>query len=148
MQARDTSSAARQGTQRSLQRCKSSDRRSAQAGTPSGHSRNHAALALCHCRRCSCSRLFPSVRPKPTKTVLRSKQPVQKPDDYARDIYQAIKRAIGRPALQAYQHARRARARLPTNCYNGILNGLAQRADGDACASVFEDMRRFVRRTH
>ena len=33
----------------------------------------------------------------------------------------------------------RARA-LPTNCYNGILNGLAQRADGDACQSVFEDI--------
>ena len=48
---------------------------------------------------------------------------------------------IGRAALQAYQHARRARARLPTNCYNGILNGLAKRADGDACQSVFEDMR-------
>ena len=45
-------------------------------------------------------------------------------------------RAPGLPA-----RARRARARLPTNCYNGILNGLAQRADGDACASVFEDMR-------
>ncbi len=85
---------------------------------------------------------FPSVRPKPTKTVLRSKQPVaQRPDDYARDIYQAIKRDDWPSALQAYQHARRARARLPTNCYNGILNGLAKRADGDACSQVFEDMR-------
>ena len=46
---------------------------------------------------------FPSVRPKPTKTVLRSKQPVQKPDDYARDIYQAIKRDDWPSALQAYQ---------------------------------------------
>ena len=91
---------------------------------------------------CAAAVSFPSVRPKPTKTVLRSKQPVaQKPDDYARDIYQAIKRDDWPSALQAYQHARRARARLPTNCYNGILNGLAKRADGVECERVFEDMR-------
>ena len=51
---------------------------------------------------CAAAVSFPSVRPKTQKVVLQRKQPVpQKPDDYARDIYQAIKRDDWPSALQA-----------------------------------------------
>lgn len=62
--------------------------------------------------------------------------------DFARDIYRAIRTEDWKATLDAYQAARTASIRLPANCYNGVLNGLAQRADGAECELVLRDMRR------